>query len=220
MFTGIVQSTGQVNSIKIGDNFKHIEILVPIQFINNLETGASVANNGVCLTAVNFAKFDANTAVIGFDVIDETLRLTNLDAIKENSLINVERSMKAGDEIGGHIVSGHIHTMASLVERIDSTDNCQLKFAIKSEWKKYIFAKGFIAVNGASLTLGEVETLDNGDCEFLLHLIPETLERTNLSVLTLGDNVNIEIDQQTMTIVDSIERIMSERLLTEGSLNV
>ncbi|WNC74066.1 riboflavin synthase subunit alpha [Thalassotalea psychrophila] len=210
MFTGIVQSTGQVNSIKIGDNFKHIEILVPIQLISKLETGASVANNGVCLTAVSFSKLDSKSAVIGFDIIDETLRVTNLDSLVTGSLVNVERSMKVGDEIGGHMVSGHIHTMATLVERLDSTDNCQLNFVINSNWTKYIFAKGFIAVNGASLTLGEVRTLKNGDCEFTLHLIPETLERTNLTVLKLGDKVNIEIDQQTMTIVDSLASILKE----------
>jgi len=215
MFTGIVQSTGQVNSIKVGNNFKHIEILVPIQLINNLETGASVANNGVCLTAIEFSRVNEESAIISFDVIAETLRVTNLDSLVGGSLVNVERSMKVGDEIGGHIVSGHIHTMATLVDRIDSTDNCQLKFAMNAEWKKYIFAKGFIAVNGASLTLGEVSRLDNGDCAFCLHLIPETLERTNLSVLNVGDKVNIEIDQQTTTIVDSIERIMDERLKAE-----
>lgn len=210
MFTGIVQSTGRVNSIKVGNNFKHIEIKVPIQLINHLETGASVANNGVCLTAVNFSCLDSEFAVIGFDIIDESLRVTNLDDLVEGGLVNIERSMKVGDEIGGHMVSGHIHTMATLVERVDSTDNCQLKFVLNGNWKKYIFAKGFIAVNGASLTLGEVSINDNGDCEFILHLIPETLERTNLSVLNLGDKVNIEIDQQTMTIVDSLASILKE----------
>lgn len=217
MFTGIVQSTGVVKSIKVANNFKHIEIDVPVSLLEGLNTGASVANNGVCLTAVNFNKINDESAIIGFDVIDESLRVTNLDSLAVGSLVNVERSMKVGDEIGGHIVSGHIHAMALLAERVDSTDNCQLKFVINREWKKYIFAKGFIAVNGASLTLGEVSTLENGDCEFTLHLIPETLARTNLSVLNVGDNVNIEIDQQTMTIVDSIERIMNERLNSESS---
>ncbi|WOH38244.1 riboflavin synthase subunit alpha [Thalassotalea fonticola] len=215
MFTGIVQSTGQVKSIKVANNFKQVEVLVPLSLIDNLETGASVANNGVCLTAVGFSKVGDKSALISFDVIDETLRVTNLDSLVIGSLVNVERSMKVGDEIGGHIVSGHIHTMATLIERVDTTDNCQLKFVINSSWKKYIFAKGFIAVNGASLTLGDVRTLGNDDCEFNLHLIPETLERTNLSVLKIGNKVNIEVDQQTMTIVDSIERIMDERLNSE-----
>ncbi|MDG2393840.1 MAG: riboflavin synthase subunit alpha, partial [Thalassotalea sp.] len=156
---------------------------------------------------------DDKNAEIEFDVIDETLRLTNLDDVDIGSLVNIERSLKAGDEIGGHMVSGHIHTMATLVERADSTDNCKLTFKLDSAWQKYIFAKGFIGVNGASLTLGNVIEDEQGDTLFDLHLIPETLERTNLGELQLGKTVNIEIDQQTITIVDSIARIMKDKIL-------
>lgn len=211
MFTGIVQSTGLVKSIETGDNFKHFSIEVDLALIDGLNKGASVANNGVCLTAVKFFPVNENRAVIEFDVIDETLRLSNLDHLTEQSYVNIERSMKAGDEIGGHLVSGHVHSCATLINRIDSTDNCQLNFIIDAKWKKYLFAKGFIAVNGASLTLGDVINTENG-CQFTLHLIPETLQRTNLGTLNVGQRVNIEIDQQTMTIVDSIERIMADRL--------
>lgn len=212
MFTGIVQSTGEVKSIISGENFKHFVIKVPVDLIAGLAIGASVANNGVCLTAVKFARLDDSFAQIEFDVIDETLRLTNLDTLELGSLVNIERSLKAGDEIGGHMVSGHIHTMAALVERIDSTDNCKLTFKLDSSWQKYIFAKGFIGVNGASLTLGNVSDDEQGDTLFDLHLIPETLDRTNLGELQLNQTVNIEIDQQTITIVDSIARIMEKRL--------
>ncbi|MDG1734113.1 MAG: riboflavin synthase subunit alpha [Thalassotalea sp.] len=213
MFTGIVQSTGEVKSIINGENFKHFVIKVPVELIDNLTIGASVANNGVCLTAVKFKQVDDKNAEIEFDVIDETLRLTNLDDVDIGSLVNIERSLKAGDEIGGHMVSGHIHTMATLVERADSTDNCKLTFKLDSAWQKYIFAKGFIGVNGASLTLGNVIEDEQGDTLFDLHLIPETLERTNLGELQLGKTVNIEIDQQTITIVDSIARIMKDKIL-------
>ncbi|TRX56735.1 riboflavin synthase subunit alpha [Thalassomonas sp. M1454] len=213
MFTGIVQSTGEVKSIISGDNFKHFVIKVPLELIANLTIGASVANNGVCLTAVKFEALDEEFAQIEFDVIDETLRLTNLNEIEVGSQINIERSLKAGDEIGGHMVSGHIHTMATLVERVDSADNCKLTFSIDSAWHKYIFAKGFIGVNGASLTLGNVVADEQGETIFDLHLIPETLERTNLGELEVGKPVNIEIDQQTITIVDSIARIMKDRSL-------
>ncbi|OUS31389.1 riboflavin synthase subunit alpha [Thalassotalea sp. 42_200_T64] len=212
MFTGIVQSTAQVKSIKAGNKFKHFEMQLPIALINNLEIGASVANNGVCLTAVNFAQIDEETAVIGFDVIDETLRVTNLDALVEGSAVNIERSLKAGDEIGGHIVSGHIHTTATLVKRDENADNCRLKFSLHSQWAKYIFAKGFITVNGCSLTLGAKVDTENEFTYFEVHLIPETLARTNLRKLNVDDLVNIEIDQQTITTVDSIERIMAERV--------
>lgn len=215
MFTGIVQSTGQVKSIKVGENFKKFEILVPTRLIINLTVGASVANNGVCLTVVKFTKVDNEQSLILFDVIDETLRVTNLDALIIGSLVNIERSMKVGDEVGGHFVSGHIHTTAKLHKRIDSTDNCQFTFAINKLWQPYLFNKGFIAINGASLTLGQVQKSQASQCLFDVHLIPETLNQTNLALLHQGDTVNIEIDQQTMTLVDSIERIMSERLMVK-----
>ncbi|WP_068547603.1 riboflavin synthase [Thalassotalea crassostreae] len=209
MFTGIVQSTATVKSILNGENFKHFVMEMPLELLKNLEIGASVANNGVCLTAVAFKEVDSVNGQIEFDVIDETLRLTNLNDIDVGSSVNIERSMKAGDEIGGHMVSGHIHTTAKLTNRIDSKDNCQMTFGIDKKWQKYLFAKGFIAVNGCSLTLGDVV-----QGSFNLHLIPETLDRTNLGKMKLGELVNIEIDQQTMTIVDSIERIMSEQALS------
>ncbi len=211
MFTGIVQSTGTVKAIKTGNKFKHFFIEVRLELIDGLTIGASVANNGVCLTAVAFYPTSDEKAIIEFDVIDETLRLTNLDDLSLGSDVNIERSMKAGDEIGGHMVSGHVHDCATLVKRLDSVDNCQLDFSINGQWKKYLFSKGFIAINGASLTLGEVTQSDKG-CQFSLHLIPETLQRTNLGSIQVGERVNIEIDQQTMTIVDSIERIMAEKL--------
>ncbi|NMP17507.1 riboflavin synthase subunit alpha [Thalassotalea sp. Y01] len=207
MFTGIVQSTAQVKSIKEGKNFRHFEMQMPIELLDNLQLGASVANNGVCLTAVAFDALNESDGVIAFDVIDETLRLTNLGQLEVGSEVNIERSMKAGDEVGGHLVSGHVHCTATLVERIDSEDNCKMTFSLAEQWQKYLFAKGFIAVNGCSLTLGEVTP-----GQFSLHLIPETLQRTNLTALQVNDAVNIEIDQQTMTIVESIERIMAEKL--------
>ena len=117
-------------------------------------------------------------------------------------MVNVERSLKIGDEIGGHMLSGHVHTQAVVEERIESEDNCTLRFALASEYQKYIFAKGFISINGISLTLGaEVGSF------FSVHLIPETLARTNLQHVTVGDKVNIEFDQQIMTIVQTIERM-------------
>lgn len=214
MFTGIVQSTGEVKAIINGDDFKHFSVQVPLYLIDQLEVGASVANNGVCLTAVSSEKVNSGHGIIEFDVIDETLRLTNLSTLTVGSFVNIERSMKVGDEIGGHMVSGHIHTTAKLINRIDSADNCQLDFSLPSQWGKYLFAKGFIAVNGASLTLGKVSS-ENDQQLFSLHLIPETLQRTNLGILKVGELVNIEVEQQTMTIVDSIERIMQERLQDE-----
>lgn len=202
MFTGIVQSQAEVIAIISKNNALELKIAVESSLIDNLDVGASVAINGVCLTAVDFGRLSADKSFICFDVIDETLRVSNLADISLGSQVNVERSLKVGDEIGGHMLSGHVHTQAAIVSRLDSPDNCQLSFALAGEYKKYIFAKGFISINGISLTLGA----DVGD-GFSVHLIPETLSRTNLQNAIVGDKVNIEFDQQTMTIVETIERM-------------
>ena len=202
MFTGIVQSQAEVIAIISKNNAIRLKISLENSMIDNLAIGASVAINGVCLTAVEFDSLTSNNSYISFDVIDETLRVSNLADISVGSVVNVERSLKVGDEIGGHMLSGHVHTQAVVANRIDSKDNCTLSFTLSSEYKKYIFAKGFISINGISLTLGaEVSDL------FSVHLIPETLSRTNLQNIVVGDKVNIELDQQTMTIDDTIERM-------------
>jgi len=202
MFTGIVQSQAEVIAIISKNNAIGLKISLKNSLLDNLAIGASVAINGVCLTAVEFGHLTGDDSYISFDVIDETLRVSNLADIRVGSLVNVERSLKVGDEIGGHMLSGHVHTQAAIVNRIDSEDNCTLSFTLPVEYKKYIFAKGFISINGISLTLGaQVSDL------FSVHLIPETLSRTNLQNAVVGDKVNIELDQQTMTIVDTIERM-------------
>jgi riboflavin synthase len=202
MFTGIVQSQAEVISVITKNNAISLKVALEHQYVESLATGASVAINGVCLTAVEFGALDAEHSFIVFDVIDETLRVSNLVDITVGSKVNVERSLKVGDEIGGHMLSGHVHTQAVVTNRIESPDNCTLSFALVAKYQKYIFAKGFISINGISLTLGaEVNDF------FSVHLIPETLTRTNLQKVVVGDKVNIEFDQQTMTIVQTIERM-------------
>jgi riboflavin synthase len=202
MFTGIVQTKGYILSLNPGDNFVQVKVQTDAFMIDDLKLGASIANNGVCLTVVDFQLAKDNRAELTFDVIDETLKLTNLKHLEPGSWVNLERSMKVGDEIGGHQVSGHIQTEAVLVDKIESQDNCQLTFEVASQWQQYLFAKGFIGVNGASLTLGEVTA-----GRFNLHLIPETLQRTNIGEIKLGETANIEFDQQTVTLVDTIKRL-------------
>jgi riboflavin synthase len=109
------------------------------------------------------------------------------------------------DELGGHLVSGHVHCQATLVDIIKTSTNCQLRFSVDSLWQKYILPKGYIAINGISLTVGEASSTG-----FNVHLIPETLNRTNLSRLGINQQVNIECDQQTITIVNTIERIQQQ----------
>lgn len=199
MFTGIVQSLSSVKSVYHHNDLTQLTINVEPKYLENLSIGASVAINGVCLTVVEFS---LQENFIRFDVIDETLRLTNLAKLKVGSCINLERSLKFGDEVGGHMVSGHIHCQATLIKILKTNENCALEFKCDAKWSKYIMHKGFIGLNGASLTLGEVT-----NSTFWVHLIPETLSLTNLGVIEKGDTVNIELDQNTMTIVNTIERM-------------
>ena len=205
MFTGIVQSQERVFSLKKSHEFYHLVIQGDKALINGLNQGASVAINGVCLTAVDFGELEQNQSFIAFDVIAKTLRVTNLSALDVGFMVNVERSLKAGDEIGGHMVSGHIHAQAALIDIKKTETNCSLYFQCEQHWMKYVLAKGFIAIHGASLTVGEVE-----QNQFSVHLIPETLQRTNIGTLQLGDKVNLEFDQQTMTIVTTLERMHNQ----------
>jgi len=202
MFTGIVQSKAEVFHIKLHNDLMHLSVNCELAYLTNLEIGASVAINGVCLTAVAFGEAENGSGYIQFDVIDETLNVTNLGAIKEGDFVNLERSLKAGDEIGGHMVSGHIHCQASVFNIKKTPENCAITFELPNQWQEYLFSKGFIAINGCSLTLGAVE-----ENRFTVHLIPETLGRTNIGLLNLGDYVNIECDQQTMTIVETVKKL-------------
>jgi len=202
MFTGIVQSQAQVLSIISKDNFSCLRIIVENSFTQLLQLGASIAINGVCLTVVNFGEYDKNQSVIDFDVIEESLRVTNLSKVKTDDKLNFERSLKIGDEIGGHMLSGHVHCQSMLLARTQTATNCTLNFKCESSEIKYILPKGFISINGISLTVGDV-----GDNVFNVHLIPETLARTNLAAVSIGQHVNLEFDQQTITIVKTLERM-------------
>lgn len=205
MFTGIVQSIGKVLSVKTTNNLSRVVIEVEQAFAQNVELGASIAINGVCLTVVECVSASEKYSHISFDVIDQTLALTNLSLINQGSLVNFERSLKVGDEIGGHQVSGHIHCTAQLLNIMKDEQNTCLTFSLEQGSKllsRFIFEQGFIGVNGVSLTLGNVDKE-----QFNVHLIPETIARTNLASLLVGERVNIEFDQQTMTIVKTIERL-------------
>ena len=207
MFTGIVQSQAEVISAITENNLCRLVISGSSELITHLEKGASISTNGVCLTVVEFYKKN-NKAYISFDVMGETLAISNLSAVSEGSIVNIERSLKMGDELGGHIVSGHVHCKASLTKREQTSSNCSLFFSCHPKWIKYVLPKGFITVNGISLTVGAVS-----ESGFSVHLIPETLARTNLSEIQLDDHVNLEFDQQTITIVTTIERLKQSKAI-------
>ncbi len=201
MFTGIVQGTAEVVAITEKTNFRTHVLRLPEALLPGLEPGASVAHNGCCLTVTSI---DGDK--VSFDLMQETLKVTNLGELKVGDRVNVERAARFGDDIGGHAMSGHILGTATVSRVIPSENNHQVWFRAPQQWMRYIFTKGYIGIDGISLTIGDVE----GD-EFNVNLIPETLQRTNIGTRQIGDRINIEIDPQTQAIVDTVERVMAER---------
>ncbi|WP_147197313.1 riboflavin synthase subunit alpha [Pantoea sp. CCBC3-3-1] len=202
MFTGIVQGTAEVLAIEEKPNFRTHIISLPDEMLPGLELGASVAHNGCCLTVT-----EVNGNRVSFDLVKETLRITNLGDLRAGDKINVERAAKFSDEIGGHLMSGHIMTTAEISKIITSENNREIWFKPQDPLQmKYILHKGFIGIDGISLTVGEVTK-----SKFCVHLIPETLARTTLGSKRLGDRVNIEIDPHTQAIVETVERVLAQR---------
>jgi riboflavin synthase len=201
LFTGIVQDLVTVQTVVDEGDLTRLGLDLG-GMVRNLEPGASVAVNGCCLTVTRVEQ-----GVAYFDVIMETLRTTSLSQIRSGDSVNVERSFHVGDEIGGHIVSGHITTTADVVERrVEGNDNV-LSFSMNEQWMKYVFHKGFVALDGASLTISSVDREAN---QFEVSLIPETLERTTLGRVMPGEQVNVEVDSQTLTTVETVERLLRD----------
>lgn len=206
MFTGIIQTQARVVSANQVNGVMQLTIAVEKQYIQQLNLGASIAINGCCLTVVKVLASDDLMAQVYFDVIDETLKLTNLGKLELGSFVNYERSVTFGTELGGHIVSGHIHCTAKVAQIVKQQSNYKMQLCIPQQWQKYVLYKGFVAINGASLTVGNVD--EQG---FWLHLIPETLAITNLDAAKLGDEFNIEVDQQTYTIINTVENYLRQQ---------
>ncbi|MGR3808492.1 riboflavin synthase subunit alpha [Pasteurella testudinis] len=202
MFTGIIQGKARIESIAAKKDFKTHIIRMPADLLDDLKLGASIAHNGVCLTVT-----EINGDLLSFDLMQETLRITNLGELQVGDEVNIERAMKMSDEIGGHMLSGHVYSMALIDEIIQSENNYQIWFSLlQPHLLKYILTKGYIAIDGISLTIGAVE-----NARFCVNLIPETLERTIIAQKKIGDKVNLEIDSQTQAIVDTVERYLSEK---------
>lgn len=202
MFTGIVQGLGKLVEIRRPSPDFHTYIVeMPSEMSVNLQRGASVANNGCCLT---ITEFDGNR--VSFDLMAETLAKTNLGLLKEGDSVNLERAARFGDEIGGHVMSGHVMTTTQITGIEQDDFNRTVWFALPAELKPYVLTKGFIGLDGCSLTIGEVR-----DDAFNVHLIPETLNRTLFGTRQTGDVVNIEIDPNTQAVVDTVERVMAQK---------
>ena len=201
MFTGIVAGMGRVESIE-GDDLVRLVINFSTVSTEGLEIGASVSVNGVCLTAV-----EITGSTVAFDVISETLNLTTLGTLAEGNWVNLERALKVGDEIGGHLLSGHIMGTGEIIVREETDENTDLVIDCPADIMRFIQPKGYIAIDGISLTVGRVE-----ENTFSLHIIPETLRLTTLGVKGLGSDVNLEVDSMTQTIVATVERMMEGKV--------
>jgi riboflavin synthase len=208
MFTGIVQGTARVAQLSDRAGLRCLRLEFAPGFAAGLAAGASVSVDGTCLTV---------TAVQGgqaadFDVMQQTLALTTLGALAPGSRVNVERAAKDGAEIGGHPLSGHVDFRALVIEVRQPENNHVLRLAVPAPWMRYVFAKGYIAVNGASLTVAEAERQAAGAGWFEVWLIPETLRMTTFGDKRVGDALNIEIERATQVMVDTVRDAVAEKL--------
>ncbi len=208
MFTGIVQGVATVVQLQDRPGLRSFTLQFTAGFCEGLAPGASVAVDGVCLTVT--ALRSSNTA--DFDVMQQSLSLTTLGALQAGSRINVERAAKDGAEIGGHPLSGHIDFKATVAEVRRPENNHVLRMAVPAPWMRYVFAKGYIAINGASLTVAEAQREAGGAGWFDVWLIPETMRMTTFADKTEGAPLNIEIERSTQVFVDTVRDAIDERL--------
>ena len=208
MFTGIVQGVATVAQLQDRPGLRSFTLQFAPGFCEGLAPGASVSVDGVCLTVTALRSSDA----ADFDVMQQSLSLTTLGALQAGSRINVERAAKDGAEIGGHPLSGHIDFRATVAEVRRPQNNHVLRVAVPAPWMRYVFAKGYIAINGASLTVAEAQRDVGGSGWFDVWLIPETLRMTTFADKAEGAPLNIEIERSTQVFVDTVRDAIEERL--------
>ena len=208
MFTGIVQGIARVADTSSLIGLRRLRLEFPPGFAQGLEIGASVSVDGTCLTVTSLHGSDA----ADFDVMQQTLATTTLGALAVAGRVNVERAAKDGAEIGGHALSGHIDFRARVAEVRRPDNNRVLRFEVPAPWMRYVFAKGYIAVSGASLTVADAHRDSSGAGWFEVWLIPETLRITALGELSIDDLVNIEIERATQVMVDTVRDAVAEKL--------
>ncbi len=205
MFTGIVQGTAEVLALTDRTGLRTLELGFAPGFDDGLELGASVSVDGVCLTVCERPGPDRAC----FDVMQQSLALTTLGALRGGSRVNVERAARDGAEIGGHPLSGHVDATGVIVEVRQPENNRVLRVQVPESHRRYVFAKGYIALDGASLTVAEV---DRRAGWFEVWLIPETLRLTTFGDRRAGDRINIEIERSTQVVVDTVREALDERL--------
>jgi len=188
MFTGIVEETGRVESVKQGANAIQLSVRAKLS-AKGVKIGDSVAVNGCCLTVVKAAKINAQEKRLTFELLMETWKRTNLQFAKTGSAVNLERPLRANGELGGHFVTGHIDGMGTIKRWERSGQDHLLDIAADPEIMRYMVFKGSVALDGMSLTVAETHKTD-----FRIWIIPHTFEITALRERKVGDAVNLEAD--------------------------
>ena len=201
MFSGIVQEIGIIDSLVEGNEHLTITVSCSMVFAKDKKVGDSVSVDGVCLTITK-----KTNSSLTFDAVKETLERTIIKNYDKGSYVNIESSLSFGGSVGGHLMSGHIHLKGIVKEVLIVGDSKDIVIDTSPEWSKYLSEKGYIGINGCSITIGKIH-----DSRFQIHLIPETLKTTNLDNLVFGDEINLEIDQSTIAIVDTTERILKNK---------
>jgi riboflavin synthase len=198
MFTGLIEETGLVSFLEYSDTNLKVNIKAAL-ILEDIKLGDSIAVNGVCLTVT---EFDADSFSV--TAVKETLEVTALKYLKNDDLVNLERCLRAQDRLGGHIVQGHVDTVAECIKVLDQSGSYDLYFSIEPKFSKYIINKGSICISGISLTVVKVGSMKElqdinenvlKDLDyFYVTIIPATWDKTNLSQIKKGAKVNIEVD--------------------------
>jgi len=196
LFTGIITDVGEILSInldsgkiKISSKFDH----------NDIDIGASISCSGICLTVVEKDKHK-NHSYFCFEVSQETISCSSVKFWKKNTKINLEKSLRFGDEVGGHLVTGHVDCLGEIVSINKSKNSNVFKIKYPREYKKYVASKGSICLDGISLTINEVF-----DDFFSVNIIPHTEENTSWSKISKGDSINVEFDVLARYVASQLE---------------
>ncbi|MCY4130917.1 MAG: riboflavin synthase subunit alpha [Gammaproteobacteria bacterium] len=202
MYTGIAHGKYRAHVKQQQDGILKLTIDLG-SYGQDLAIGASVAVNGVCLTVVS-----NSNGIASFDIGTETARISNLGELNDGSYVNVERSFRVGDEVGGHILSGHVADVVRVESNTHHGSESLLEFVVPEAWRQYVMPKGFVALNGCSLTVAE---FDRESGVGSINLIPETLRRTTFRDVAKGDRLNLEVDSQTQAVVDTVRAVMTDK---------
>jgi riboflavin synthase len=204
VFTGIVQATAELVGREEAPGRVSLQLRFPPYLTDGLKLGMSVALDGVCMTVTAIAG-----ALVSFDAVQGTLEVTNIGDRRPGEQLNVERSLKLGEENGGHEVTGHV-TGVAIIREIDTTGPvASIRFSLPAEHAKYVFDKGFLALNGVSLT---VAGIDQETGRATVNLIPETIRQTTFGAYRTGDRLNFEVEHRTRVVVDTLERVLQARI--------